>query len=566
VVWLTDIDIDKFVGTIIEGDCLEVLPAFPANSIDAIVTDPPAGIGFMNRKWDKAQALGVSGGSPVTTSSRNPLCRNCGCRKRAVDETPKCTCLEPDWNDDEWRLKDRDAFVGWMTQVMTECHRVLKPGGHVLVWALPRTSHWTGWAIESAGFEVRDRVIHAFASGFPKSHNVSAAIDSMLGVDREVIGTVHRRDIRSGNYMGALTDDREGASPNYVEHEVTAPGSDEAKEWDGYGTALKPAYEDWWLARKPMAASVAVNVLKYGTGALDINGARIPADFGAEYGEKWLDSGRGYGKPWHGSDYTDTRTVGERVSEKGRWPANLVLTDPILDGDYEGVVGGGERTSGIMKADTERNSRSVDYGKMPDKATLTDTYGDSGGASRFFMIPRFIFVPKAPRSQKEPNWHGLQELGNEQDDNTLGPMAGRGQPGLKCRKCGKWKVSGSPCVCPEPDFEQSKFERPKVFNSHPTVKNVDLMVHLVRLITPPGGVVLDCFAGSGSTLKAADIEGRRWIGIEEDPDYVKIARARLAGTPIGLGLDAEVKSPPRKAAVAPRPAPVAEAEQEGFQW
>jgi DNA modification methylase len=121
--------------------------------------------------------------------------------------------------------------------------------------------------------------------------------------------------------------------------------------------------------------------------------------------------------------------------------------------------------------------------------------------------------------------------------NTVGPMAGRGQAGLRCVKCGKWKVSGSPCVCPEPEWEQSKFNRPKVYNNHATVKPLDLMTHLVRLVCPPGGVVLDCFAGSGTTLKAAELEGRRWIGIEQDAHYARISRSRLTGTQAGLGLE-----------------------------
>lgn len=139
-------------AVLVYGDCLVALRLLPDESVDAVVTDPPAGIGFMGKTWDKPGTLGVSGGRamPATTATRNPSCRACGGRKRAGEATKRCECPEPDWNDVEYRLKDRAAFVGFLTEVMVECLRVLKPGGHALVWALPRTSHWTAMACEDA--------------------------------------------------------------------------------------------------------------------------------------------------------------------------------------------------------------------------------------------------------------------------------------------------------------------------------------------------------------------------------------------------------------------------------
>jgi hypothetical protein len=204
---------------ILQGDCLEVLKTIKDNSVDSLVTDPPAGISFMSKAWD-----GSKGG--------------------------------------------RDGWVEWLTQVMLECHRVLKPGAHGLIWAIPRTSHWTAWAIESAGFEIRDSIHHIFGSGFPKSHDISKAIDKAAGAEREK-GKVLRTD---PNIKGASFKNAEGR----IEIREEIPATPEAKQWDGWGTALKPAHEVWWLVRKPLSEkNVAQNVLKHGTGGLNINGTRI---------------------------------------------------------------------------------------------------------------------------------------------------------------------------------------------------------------------------------------------------------------------------------------------------
>ena len=181
------------------GDCLDYLKTHPDNMFDSIVTDPPAGIAFMGKDWDKDK-----GG--------------------------------------------RDAWIAWMTEIAEECLRVLKPGAHALVWALPRTSHWTATAWEDAGFEVRDRVSHLFGSGFPKSHNISKAIDKMAGAEREVIGinqNVKGRTIREIETLNV------GAGAGN-DTSITAPATPEAQQWDGWGTALKPCMEDWWLLRKPI--------------------------------------------------------------------------------------------------------------------------------------------------------------------------------------------------------------------------------------------------------------------------------------------------------------------------
>lgn len=254
--------------SLFEGDCRSVLPIFPDCYFDSIVTDPPAGISFMGKDWDHHK-----GG--------------------------------------------RDQWVAWMTDVMRECLRVLKPGGHALVWAIPRTSHWTGWAIESAGFEVRDRVSHLFGSGFPKSLDVGKAIDAAAGA-QNVIGEKPDRWTGKGQTLNFATD-----RPQTV-CKITAPATDDARQWNGWGTALKPACEDWWLARKPLIGTVAENVLKHGTGGLNIDGCRI---------EPTLDDDI-YAKNPHTLGTIGANGIyGEGRPtlydpNKGRWPANVILSYP----------------------------------------------------------------------------------------------------------------------------------------------------------------------------------------------------------------------------------------------
>ena len=224
---------------LILGDCIEKMREMAENSIDAIVTDPPAGISFMNKKWDT-----------------------------------------------------HDNFIPWLTEVMRECLRVLKPGAHALVWAIPRTSHWTATAVENAGFEIRDVVTHLFGSGFPKSLDISKAIDKAAGA-RGHDGTRFNAagDGEKSNGGSKFRSDH----PEYVKPEAATP---DAKKWQGFGTALKPAAEFWILARKPLSEkTVAANVLKHGTGGLNIDGCRVSGGMSEHIREKALEKSNsvGYG-------------------------------------------------------------------------------------------------------------------------------------------------------------------------------------------------------------------------------------------------------------------------------
>jgi hypothetical protein len=347
---------DKFV-TLYHGDCLDVMQQLPDNSVDAIVTDPPAAISFMGKSWD-----GDKGG--------------------------------------------RERWSAWLAEIMREALRVTKPGGHAFVWALPRTSHWTACGVEDAGWEIRDRVVHLFGSGFPKSKNLG----------------------------------------------------------DGWGTALKPAAEDWWLCRKPFQGTVATNVLAHGTGALNIDGTRV----GLAADKTKAPTRRGESASWFTTN--DATNLGGDDT-KGRWPPNVVLdSDAAAELDADQPVtkssGGAGDKSGKLAANV--------YGDYAGttKGANAGGLGDVGGPSRYF--PVFKYQAKAPTRER-------------------------------------------PVVVAEDGTK----------TAHPTVKPLALMRWLVRLVTPPGGTVLDTFAGSGATIEAAIEEGFRCIAVERKSIYLPLILTRL---------------------------------------
>jgi DNA modification methylase len=423
--------VSDFRYYIYQEDCLEVMRRAPDDYFDSMVTDPPAGISFMGREWDSNK-----GG--------------------------------------------RNTWVAWMSGVMKECFRVLKPGAHALVWAIPRTSHWTATALEDAGFEVRDVCTHHYGSGFPKSRDIG-------------------KDIQS---------------------------------WVGWGTALKPATEHWILVRKPLSeSSIAKNVLKWGTGALNIDACRVHRDAGDVPG--WHKTGAkgsaGYRSErcahCDGEDNSEdcdfcggtgiakgtfvirdmtAEEVQERCGDKGRWPTNLLLTHaadcdevcccedcPIYELDRQS--GQSRSTSAPRHNSAEAHNRTSSMGKSSGD-WISAGHTDSGGASRFF--PTFRYQAKPSRSERE---RGLDAL----EASTLN----RVNPG---------GIENDPRWAPV-----------TVKNNHPTVKSSKLMAWLCRLITPPGGLVLDPFCGSGSTGVACMAEGFRFVGVDQDEHYCQIAQARV---------------------------------------
>lgn len=384
------------------GDCLTILRDMPDNSVDSVVTDPPYGLS--NTKPAQVAdvlAAWVTGGTEAVPAKNGGF-------------------MGKDW----------DSFVP-PPAVWAECLRVLKPGGHMAVFAGSRTQDLMGLSIRLAGFEIRDTLGWIYGSGFPKSLDVSKAIDKAAGAEREVVGPVD-----------------------------TAPATPEAKQWDGWGTALKPAIEPIILARKPLDGTVAANVLEWGVGGLNIDACRVETDEDRSRPPRAQNQIYGGGK---GTNLTPSES-----DPAGRFPANVLL-DPeaaaAMD-QQSGVLKSGVGTIGAGKGSADNASSIASTGK------IASSYGDSGGASRFF--PVFKYQAKAPKRERPVIEH---------EDGT--------------------RVQ------------------------HPTVKPLALMEWLVTLITPPGGTVLDPFAGTGTTLQAARDKGFAAIGVEQDADYIRLIEARL---------------------------------------
>ena len=433
---------------IFEGDCRETLKRLAAESVASIVTDPPYEIGFMGKGWD---------GSGVA-------------------------------NDPE---------------LWAECYRVLKPGGHVLAFGASRTYHRMACAIEDAGFEIRDSIHWVYGSGFPKSHNVSKGIDRAAGAERSVLGTntSGARSIYanvSGKILNPLLD-------------VTAPATDDARKWEGWGTALKPAHEPIVMARKPFTGTVAQNVLEWGTGAINIDGARI----GSDGGHAGAGPGAGAGARVLGDGLNGER--GQPVEGMGRWPANVILThNPECGPECMPDCPAREidRQSGIVKGGTWNQTDGARHFDNDGKATnysTTKTDNTQAGASRYYAQPEWapgdylasIYTPKAGKRERNAGLDGMPLV-------PSAAMVGNLVSGQRLAG------DGTPIKTPERQ------------NHHPTVKPVALMRYLIRLITPPGGLVLDPFLGSGTTAVAAILEGYDWIGCEITAEYLPIIAARCA--------------------------------------
>lgn len=375
---------------VFNADCVEGMKMFPDNTFDSIVCDPPYELGFMGKAWD---STGIANNVAM------------------------------------WR----------------EALRVLKPGGHLLAFSGSRTYHRMTCAIEDAGFEIRDQIMWLYGSGFPKSLDVSKAIDKSAGVTREVIGSAcsgaeGRAEQGAGGYAFGEA------------YDITAPTTPEAQQWHGFGTALKPAHEPICVARKPLVGTVAANVLQFGTGAINIDACRVEA--------------------------------------AGRWPANVIHdgSDEVL-AVFPQAPGALAPVRGTEPSGKTKNT----FGNYAERAE-SDQRDGGGSAARFF------YCAKASRTDRN---EGLTEfataaagVGDERPSGSFNERMNKG------------------AVAPRA-------------NNHPTVKPTDLMRYLCRLVTPPGGCVLDPFAGSGSTGKAAVLEGFSFIGFEMSAEYAAIANARI---------------------------------------
>lgn len=455
------------------------------NSLDAIVTDPPAGIGFMNKEWD-----GDKGG--------------------------------------------RETWSQWLADTLKPWFDALKPGGHALVWAIPRTSHWTATALELCGFELRDVVhdifsadvlLENFLDGLNQDQYVSflRLIESQASpIVYHLFGTGFPKSLNLARQAGC-------------------------EAWEGWGTALKPAAEHWILCRKPLAGTVARNVLTFGTGGLNIDACRIGSEPRPNLVSDPIPASESAGHTLR-DGFGGSRSDGETT--EGRWPAHVTLSHgpdcellgtaiedrPMLDARSQvtpslfGAMGGSkaigtasvsrevyrcapgcpvaalDAQSGLLHARGNKNPSTGGGGQGPTKydgaKIVTNHHARSelksdGGASRFF------YVSKAPRKEKDAGLGHLPvKSGGEATDRT------DGSAGLNNPRAGAGRTGGSR-------------------NFHPTVKSLALMRWLVKLVCPPGGVVADPFAGSGSTAVAALEEGMRAVVCERDSDYLPIILGRI---------------------------------------
>jgi len=412
------------------GDCLDELREMPDNFFDAIVTDPPYELGFMGKSWD---ATGIA------------------------------------YNVDLWR----------------EVLRVLKPGGHLLAFSGSRTYHRMACAIEDAGFEVRDMIEWLYGTGFPKSLDVSKAIDKGAGYEQPIVEEgASGKGALSVNALGS------GLNVNFAARPKTAPVT-AAAAWKGWGTALKPGHEPICMARKPLDGTVAANVLTHGTGALNIDASRV----GSEARPIMVRTETVVAAKSMSGESTRATSSGETTTQ-GRWPANVILdADAAVELDAQ---------SGTLKSGANPTRRGADgervaLGAFAGQESCAAPRGvDIGGASRFF------YVAKPSRAERDAGCDNLPtRSGGEATERE------DGSDGLKSPRAGAGRTGGAR-------------------NHHPTVKPVALMRHLIRLVTPPGGVVLDPFVGSGSTGVAALLEGFDFVGIEREAEYIPIIEARIA--------------------------------------
>ena len=387
------------------GDCLDKLKELDDNSVDSIVTDPPYGLSFMGKKWDY--------------------------------DVPSQAIWE-------------------------ECMRVLKPGGHLLSFAGSRTYHRMAVRIEDAGFEIRDQIMWIYGSGFPKSHNIGKAVDKIQGNEREVVGIKEhsKKDFKDNLYAQDPANANNNKIFGYGEEVLTKGNSD----YEGWGTALKPAHEPIAMARKPIAEkTVADNVLEWGTGGINIDRCRVEFVSDADRAEstnknQHADFGSTMGTNQIYGDYSMLEP--QNYNPPGRFPANIIFDEEA--GKLLDEQSGTSKSTGGRSGNKNGVGSNGIYGQYNGEVRDENPgFGDVGGASRFF------YCPKTSKKDRD------------------------------------------------------------VDNIHPTVKPTDLMSYLIRLVTPKGGVVLDPFMGSGSTGKAAVREGMQFVGIERESEYFDIAEARI---------------------------------------
>lgn len=413
-----------------KGKMQEVLSTFEEGSVDSIICDPPYELNFMGKGWD-------------------------------------------------------NSGVAFQKETWEHCFKVLKEGGYLLAFGGSRTFHRIAVAIEDAGFEIRDCIMWLYGSGFPKSMNIGLAIDKKLGVESEVVGTAHKGSSPlPGNHKETWADGQKDG-----EYEIKKA----TNEWQGWGTALKPAYEPIIVARKPFKGSLVENIMQNGVGGLNIDECRI--EFNGNIPKA---SGLGRKKENHTSYSIPSLEEKWQENQLGRFPANVILTYDKTD--FEEVCGGMPNTSGDERQTKYIENPGTSW-KNTSKIIKRSFYNDEGSASRYF------YCAKASKKDRD---EGLELFESKYDDrrgNSFDIFVKRDENGKPLNAVRK--------------------------NIHPTVKPVELMQYLVRLVTPKNGIILDCFMGSGSTGKAVMFENRerqanyKFIGVEMTEEYLPICQSRI---------------------------------------
>ena len=363
-----------------------------------------------------------------------------------------------------------NSGIAFQKETWQKCYEVLKPGGYLLAFGGSRTFHRIACAIEDAGFEIRDTIMWLYGSGFPKSMDISKQ------KDRYTIG-----------------------SSKSLEVDITIPSTELAKQWQGWGTALKPSFEPIIVARKPFKGSLVDNIIEYGVGGINIDECRVGNTDADTYDleKRQVSKATGSDNDGHFLDELHNQDAKHGVTNLGRFPANTILT--YDETDFNEVCGGFPNTKSTPRTPTIGGAGGVGQATNFQRGSETSPYNDSGSASRYF------YCAKASKKDRD---EGLEEFDDKKFYSTLNTKNGSGE-----------RLDGG--------------STPIRKNTHPTVKPTDLMQYLVRLITPSGGVVLDPFNGSGSTGKAVMYENKernknyKYIGIELTEEYLPISKARI---------------------------------------
>ena len=473
---------------ILKGDCIEIMKAIKPNSVDAVITDPPYGLEFMGKEWDRLWDKREFG---IDEYSKKPYTCSDGSTRKT--------------NPVSRKLKNPNYKAGleaqlWHTQWLTEAYRVLKPGASMLVMGGTRTFHRLMVAIEDTGFIIKDTLMYVYGSGFPKAQDLGKMIDKRMGRERKVIDTVPSRmpQAQAKGWGNPGIDRFRDAKKGTVDLDITVPTTDLAKHWDGFKIGgIKPAYEPIVWAVKPPEGSYVDNVLKWGVGAVNVDECRveltkydheeyIPHRIGCKDGIRHIQKSKADGIYSKAFDH-------QVITPKGRFPANIILDEEagrLLD-----------EQSGNLKSGGDSGYRKYEHSCFMNESQAKFIKGipsDAGGASRFF------YCAKASRGERNRGLEGMEEKKSSKLGSGIRSNIGNaGNPG------------------------KTSSEDRRAKNNHPTVKPISLFEWLIKLVTREGQIVLDPFLGSGTTAIAAHKVNRECVGIEREGEYIEIAKRRI---------------------------------------